>query len=299
MQKIIKIDNNKECQLWENLWSTRTIEQELEACEIEWAPKLMFLKHLDKSDKIIDAGCGFGKWVIYLYNRGYNIIGVDNNELAISELRNYNPKIEIKFGDILNLNFPDNHFDGYISMGVVEHFKGGPMEALKEAYRVLKPNGLIFLSTPTVNLIRKFIVGPMLKISYSSPQIIDLLVKFRNFFFKKRSQSRHQNEESNLNTKNINYYIHFLEYRFTISELQDYLKQSGFEIINTLPHDFPGSKNHGIGLSVDFPMFRKKNGYNFELNTIGKLISRLLNWISPWIACASVLCVARSLKTKS
>jgi hypothetical protein len=33
-----------------------------------------------------------------------------------------------------------------------------------------------------------------------------------------------------------------------------------------------------------------------SLIAVGKLISRTLDRISPWIACSSVLCVGRSLK---
>ena len=91
-------------------------------------------------------------------------------------------------------------------------------------------------------------------------------------------------------------YYHFLEYRFTIKELQTFIRNAKFEVIQTIPHDFPGSKDHAIGLAVDFPFLKDPYGYNFKLNRIGKLISRILNYISPWIACASVLCVGRSLK---
>jgi len=89
---------------------------------------------------------------------------------------------------------------------------------------------------------------------------------------------------------------HFLEYRYSISEVQNLLKQSGFEIIKTVHHDFYGSKNHAIGLAVDFPFLAARNGANFRLNPVGRLISRTLNGISPWIACSSVICVGRSSK---
>jgi ubiquinone/menaquinone biosynthesis C-methylase UbiE len=46
-------------------------------------------------------------------------------------------------------------------MGVVEHFEQGPLPALKEAYRVLKPDGMIFVSVPTFNIIRKWVRRPL------------------------------------------------------------------------------------------------------------------------------------------
>jgi len=221
MRKLFYFDNNPKDTLWDNMWSKRTIKEELEACEIETAPRVMFLSGISKKGKTIDGGCGFGKWVIYLNKRGYDIIGIDNNELSIRKLKEYDNSLKVEKGDILNLNYPDNFFDAYISMGVVEHFEEGPIAALNEAYRVLKPNGLIFLSTPTVNIIR-------------------------TVFFELDRKGRG-------NTKK---YYHFMEYRFSIKELQNYLKQSNFKVIMTVPHDFHDSKDHAIGLAVDFPFLK-------------------------------------------
>ena len=54
-------------------------------------------------------------------------------------------------GDILDLKYPDAHFDAYISQGVIEHFEEGPQQALNEAWRVLKPDGLAFITVPYLN----------------------------------------------------------------------------------------------------------------------------------------------------
>ena len=78
--------------------------------------------------------------------------------------------------------------------------------------------------------------------------------------------------------------------------MEGLLRQSGFEIIKTVPHDFYGSKEHAVGLVVDFPFLGARNGVNFQLNPLGRLISCTLNRISPWIACSSVLCVAKAQK---
>lgn len=293
MQKIYYYDTNPRCTLWDGMWSTRTIEDEVDACTIETAPRVMFLSHIPKDGKIIDGGCGFGKWVIYLKRRGYDIVGIDNNKLALRKLKDFDDDLQVDFGDILNLQFPDNYFDAYISMGVVEHFENGPIPALKEANRVLKPGGLIFLSTPTVNNIRKIFIKPVLNFVN---RLYFLFGKFRNFMNKpKLKENKFVNKGKNRN-KRIKY-RHFVEYRFTIKELHSFLKQSNFEVISTVPHDFHDSKDHAIGLAVDFPFLKAPYSVNFRLNFLGKLISRILDGISPWIACASVLCVGRSLKS--
>lgn len=295
MRKLYYYDYNPKNTLWDDMWSSRTIEQELEACEIETAPRVMFLSYIPKNGKVIDGGCGFGKWVIFLNKRDYDIIGVDNNKFSINKLKEYNNSLKVELGDILNLNYPDNFFDAYISMGVVEHFEEGPTAALNEAYRVLKPNGVIFLSTPTVNIIRKIIIQPIQNIINRLHGIFKKIMSYisgseiKNKIFELDRTGRGKTKK----------YYHFDEYRFSIKELENFLKKSNFEVIETAPHDFHGSKDHAIGLAVDFPFLRALYSVNFKLNPFGKFISRILEKISPWISCASVLCVGRALKNEN
>jgi SAM-dependent methyltransferase len=301
MQKEFYYDDKPEYDMWDNMWKTKTIEQELEACDIETPPRELFLNYLTKKDKIVDAGCGFAKWVIYLHRRGYDILGIDNNELAIFKLKEFDASLQVEVGDILNIKYPDNYFDAYISMGVVEHFEEGPHAALNEAYRLVKPGGLIFVSVPMVNSIRKYYLR---SVRQSINLFLGSLVMLKSEWKKSKTKALlapivrplPEKVQKILAGKKRRYY-HFFEYRYTRNELENFLKETGFEIVKTLPHEFYDSREHAAGLWIDFPFLRDlERGANFRVNPVGKLVSRILNSVSPWIACASVICVARSLK---
>jgi SAM-dependent methyltransferase len=296
--------------LWDAMWTARTIDDEVEACELETPARDLFLALIPKGGRVIDGGCGFAKWVIYLKNLGYDIVGIDNNEIAIARLKKYDSSLQVELGDILNIHYPDSSFDAYISMGVVEHFEGGPLPALKEAHRVVKPGGLIFVSVPTVNILRKIIRRPVrILINFIPRCFMELRDNWGN--------SRRNAILAPLGTiasimpqrivrilvrmllRQKDIYYNFLEYRYSKSEVHDFLKQSGFEVIKTVPHDLYGAKGHSAGLTVDFPFLATRNFVNFRLNPLGTLISQMLLKISPWVACSSVLCVARVLKDNS
>ena len=303
MQKEFYFDDRPQMELWDNMWATRSIEQELEACDLEMPARDLFLAFIREGAKIIDGGCGLGKWVIYLRRLGYDIVGIDNNELAISTLKQYDSSLQVELGDILDIHYPDSSFDAYISMGVVEHFEDGPLPALKEAYRVLKPDGLIFVSVPTVNVMRTFVRRPcriLINVLYMSFLTLKL-----NWGKSKRGallaamvtmMNALPERVLHIVFRQRKRYYHFLEYRYSISEVQNLLKQSGFEVIKTVPHDLYGSGDHAAGLWVDFPFLAASDGVNFHLNGWGRLMSLVSRKISPWIACSSVLCVARASK---
>ncbi len=77
--------------------------------------------------------------------------GLDFAPATIGLLRKHFPDLPFKQGDIRDLPYSDSHFDGYISLGVIEHFLTGQHTILQEAARVLRPGGTIFLSVPAYN----------------------------------------------------------------------------------------------------------------------------------------------------
>jgi SAM-dependent methyltransferase len=100
--------------------------------------------------RLLDAGCGSGKYSIPLQMRGFDVIGVDVSQGALelaakgSECR----KQDIKFlaADICHLPFPAGSFDVIWCYGVLQHLMSAEREfAISEFRRLLRRDGILFL----------------------------------------------------------------------------------------------------------------------------------------------------------
>lgn len=111
--------------------------------------------HPAKLKRILEGGCGNGQFVYAFDKLGYDSYGVDYAGKTIQKINSIFPDLKITIGDVRKLNFPDNYFDGYWSIGVIEHFYGGYAPTIKEATRVIKSGGFLFITFPHLSLLRK------------------------------------------------------------------------------------------------------------------------------------------------
>ena len=144
---------------WEDIWDEATIELELEAAAYarSLATISAYLPFLDKRDLHLEAGSGLSAIVIALRQRGYNAQGLDYAVNALLTSRRYDDSLPLAAGDVHHLPYRDNCFGSYLSFGVLEHFEQGMLPALREAYRVLKPGGVLVLTIPYPNLINRLV----------------------------------------------------------------------------------------------------------------------------------------------
>ncbi len=108
-----------------------------------------------KNGKILDGGCGLGKWVLFWSMNGFEAVGVDISSAVVRRLKTFFPDQSFVCGDIRKTGLPDERFDVYTSWGTFEHFENGLGECLREARRILKPGGYLFASVPFLN--RRFL----------------------------------------------------------------------------------------------------------------------------------------------
>ncbi len=108
--------------------------------------------NLEKNKKVLELGCGRGDFLNEFVNSGFEGHGTD-----ISEYSNqFFPNLHLKKVDMANEKLPykDNFFDIIYSKSIIEHFYY-PEKVFQEAYRVLKPGGIIITLTPEWNYIYK------------------------------------------------------------------------------------------------------------------------------------------------
>lgn len=108
----------------------------------------LFDKYIVQGDKILDLGCGNGRYLDYFEGKEVNYSGVDNSEKLIELAKNRYPKANFQVADALNLPFSDDFFDEVFSVAVFHHIPSEKLRVdfLKEAKRVLKPGGILILT---------------------------------------------------------------------------------------------------------------------------------------------------------
>lgn len=100
--------------------------------------------------RLLDAGCGSGKYSIPLHMRGFDVIGVDVSPgaLKMAAKGSVFRKLDIKFllADVCHLPFPDASFDIIWCYGVLQHLLSEERElAISEFRRLLRCGGKLFL----------------------------------------------------------------------------------------------------------------------------------------------------------
>ena len=112
-------------------------------------------RYLPAGARILEGGCGRADRVKALADAGFDAVGVDFAEQSVRQARLDFSSLDIRLGDVRALEFAAGTFDGYWSLGVIEHFWDGYDGILSEAARILRPAGLLFLTAPWLSPYRR------------------------------------------------------------------------------------------------------------------------------------------------
>lgn len=103
--------------------------------------------------RIVDAGCGSGRNLVYLLKQGFEVFGADSDTRALNATRRLAaalapslPAENFRLESVEAMSFPDALADFVISSAVL-HFASGDDHfgaMLEGTWQVLKPGGLLF-----------------------------------------------------------------------------------------------------------------------------------------------------------
>lgn len=100
-----------------------------------------YREYFEKTGKCLELGCGIGQYSKRLMEYGYQVISSDISDIALNEVKKFNPNIE-KLDMSKPLKYTDNSFDLVFSSLAIHYFSEEiTTQLVNEIYRILKPGG--------------------------------------------------------------------------------------------------------------------------------------------------------------
>lgn len=134
--------------IWKKYLKPTLQEEKLEVHEPNDEIIKVFAKFLppNRYPNILDLGAGAGIDMKALSEKGYSVTGIG---FGAQNIRYAKEKLGIKIYkmDIHQLDFPDQTFDGILSIQTFEHSLS-PFIVASEIHRVLKSRGRVLIDTP-------------------------------------------------------------------------------------------------------------------------------------------------------
>ncbi|OBH15379.1 class I SAM-dependent methyltransferase [Mycolicibacter terrae] len=96
---------------------------------------------------VLEAGCGEGYGADLIARGARRVIGLDYDDAAVAHVRDRYPRVEAIQGNLADLPLPDAAVDVVVNFQVIEHL-WDQAQFIAECARVLRPGGLLMVSTP-------------------------------------------------------------------------------------------------------------------------------------------------------
>jgi len=130
-----------------------------------------FSNTIKQGGKVLDVACGCGGMSKVLAENGLKVTGIDLSTRMLQIAKTNVPNVDFEIGDMRNLRFDDNEFDGLVAISAIIHLpQNDVLPTLQEFRRVLKPNGKLGLMLSIVDQsferVEKEVYDPTLDIFY-------------------------------------------------------------------------------------------------------------------------------------
>lgn len=120
--------------------------------------KFLFDNYLISGERVLDLGCGNGRYFQFFAEKNVDYFGVDSSEKLIEIAKRRHPEGKFQLAEALHLPFPNNFFDKIYSIAVLHHIpsKDFRLQFLKETHRILKSKGLLILTIWKLPRLKKY-----------------------------------------------------------------------------------------------------------------------------------------------
>lgn len=109
-----------------------------------------------KTGELLDIGFGAGDVLVVAREMGWTVSGVEVSAPAVEHAKKMG--LDVKYGDLNSAGYPDNHFDVVTASEILEHCDD-PSDLINEVYRILRPGGLFWATTPAATGLSFRIMG--------------------------------------------------------------------------------------------------------------------------------------------
>ncbi|RAU89978.1 SAM-dependent methyltransferase [Mycobacterium colombiense] len=96
---------------------------------------------------VLEAGCGEGYGADLIAGVARRVIAVDYDDAAVAHVRSRYPRVDVLQANLAQLPLPDSSVDIVVNFQVIEHL-WDQTQFVVECARVLRPSGLLMMSTP-------------------------------------------------------------------------------------------------------------------------------------------------------
>lgn len=108
---------------------------------------LRLLRRYRPGGRLLDVGCAFGAMLQAAAAAGYEPFGVELNPAAVEKAWQHSQNVHC--GELGRAGYDDETFDVVTMTDFLEHVRD-PFSTLAEARRILKPGGVLLITTPNV-----------------------------------------------------------------------------------------------------------------------------------------------------